>query len=151
MTAAAVPGRRAIKVTTTEQFLKVRGCLPTRAAQVLPALLVSSGIRFCEAIGLQPDDFDFDFDAGVLNVARSVVKVSRAHHPQAKTFLVRDYTKNGQTRRLKLDRDVVHLVAAYISEQGIGPMSVIFPAELVAPPRRTNATLTRPSEPTTAS
>jgi integrase len=137
-----VPGRRAIKVTTTEQFLKVRGCLPTRAAQVLATLLVSSGIRFCEAIGLQPDDFDFDFDAGVLEVARSVVKVSRAHHPQGKTFLVRDYTKNGQTRRLKLDRDVVQLVAAYISEQGVGPTSVIFPAELVAPPRRTKDALT---------
>ena len=136
-----VPGRRAIKVTTTEQFLKVRGCLPTRAAQVLATLLVSSGIRFCEAIGLQPDDFDFD--AGVLEVARSVVKVSRSHHPQGKTFLVRDYTKNGQTRRLKLDRDVVQLVAAYVSEQRIAPTSVIFTAELVAPPRRTKAALTQ--------
>ena len=55
-----VPGRRAIKIATTEQFLKVRACLPTRHAQVLATLLVSSGIRFCEAIGLQPDDFDFD-------------------------------------------------------------------------------------------
>ena len=35
-------------------------------------------------------------------MARSVVKVSREHHPQGKTLLVRDYTKNGQTRRLKL-------------------------------------------------
>ena len=38
-----VPGRRAIKVTTTEQFLKVRECLPTRGAQVFATLLVSSG------------------------------------------------------------------------------------------------------------
>jgi integrase len=95
-----VPGRRAVKITTTEQFLKVRACLPTKPAQVLATLLVSSGIRFCEAIGLQPDDFDFD--ACVLEVARSVVKVSRRHHPEGKTFLVRDYTKNGQTRRIKL-------------------------------------------------
>ena len=135
-----VPGRRAIKVTTTEQFLKVRGCLPTRAAQVFATLLVSSGIRFCEAIGLQPADFDFD--ASVLEVARSVVKVSRPHHPQGKTFLVRDYTKNGQTRRLKLDPDVVQLVRAYVSEQGIGTTLVIFPAELVAPARRTKSALT---------
>jgi hypothetical protein len=35
---------------------------------------------------------DFDFEAGILEVARSVVKVSRQHHPQGKTFLVRDYT-----------------------------------------------------------
>jgi hypothetical protein len=48
-------------------------------------LLASAGIRFCEAIGLQPADFDFE--AGILGVARSVVKVSRKHHPQGKTFL----------------------------------------------------------------
>jgi integrase len=78
---------------------------------------VSSGIRFCEAVGLQPDDFDFD--AGILEVARSVVKVSRQHHPQGKTFLVRDYTKNGQTRRLKLDGAVVELVLGHVSEHDI--------------------------------
>ena len=64
------------------------GCLPTKSAQVFSTLLVSSGIRFCEAIGLQPADFDFE--AGILEVARSVVKVSRHHHPQGKTFLARD-------------------------------------------------------------
>jgi len=37
-----VPGRRAIKVTTTEQFLKVRGCLPTRAAQVLAVRMLTN-------------------------------------------------------------------------------------------------------------
>ena len=99
-----MPGRRAIKIATPEQYLKVRACLPTKPAQVFSTLLVSSGLRFCEAIGLQPADFDFE--AGILEVARSVVKVSREHHPQGKTFLVRDYTKNGQTRRLKLDRAI---------------------------------------------
>ena len=135
-----VPGRRAIKIATPEQYLKVRGCLPTKSARVFSTLLVSSGIRFCEAIGLQPADFDFE--AGILEVARSVVKVSRQHHPQGKTFLVRDYTKNGQTRRLKLDRAVVELVRGHVAEHGIGEMEVIFPAELVVPPRRTKPRLT---------
>lgn len=44
-----------------------------------------------------------------------MVKVSRQHHPQGKTFLVRDYTKNGQTRRLKLDGAVVELVRGYVT------------------------------------
>jgi integrase len=43
---------------------------------------VSGGIRFCEAIGLQAADFDFE--AAILEVARSVVKVSRQHHPRAR-------------------------------------------------------------------
>jgi integrase len=135
-----VPGRRAIKVATPEQFLKVRACLPTRPAQIFATLLVSSGIRFCEAIGLEPGDFDFE--AAILEVARSVVKVSRQHHPQGKTFLVRDYTKNGQTRRLKLDRAAVELVRGHVAEHGIGEGEVIFPADLVVPPRRTKPRLT---------
>ena len=136
-----VPGRRAIKVATPEQYLTVRACLPNKPAQVFSTLLVSSGIRFCEAIGLRPDDFDFE--AGILEVARSVVKVSREHHPQGKTFLVRDYTKNGQTRRLKLDGAVVELVRGHVAEHGIGEREVIFPADLVVPPpRRTKPRLT---------
>ena len=135
-----VPGRRAIKIATPEQYLKVRACLPTKPAQMFSTLLVSSGLRFCEAIGLQPADFDFE--AGILEVARSVVKVSREHHPQGKTFLVRDYTKNGQTRRLKLDRAVVELVCGHVAEYGIDATGVLFPADLVVPPRRTKPGLT---------
>jgi hypothetical protein len=71
-----------------------------------------------------------------------VVKVSRQHHLQGKTFLVRDYTKNGQTRRLKLDRAVVELMRDHVAEHGISEMKVIFPAELVVPPRRTKPQLT---------
>jgi integrase len=135
-----VPGRRAIKIATPEQYAKVRACLPTKPARVFSTLLVSSGIRFCEAIGLQPADFDFE--AAILEVARSVVKVSREHHPQGKTFLVRDYTKNGQTRRLKLDHAVVELVRGHVAEYGIGETEAIFPADLVAPIRRTKPQLT---------
>ena len=136
-----VSGRRAIKVATPEQYLTVRARLPNKPSQVFSTLLVSSGLRFCEAVGLQPDDFDFE--AGILEVARSVVKVSREHHPQGKTFLVRDYTKNGQTRRLKLDRAVVELVRGHVAEHGVGEREVIFPAELVVPPpQRTKPRLT---------
>jgi integrase len=130
-----VPGRRAIKVATTEQYLKIRDCLPTPAAKMFSTLLVSSGVRICEAIGLVPQDLDFD--TCILDVTRSVVKVSREHHPQGKTFLVRYYTKNGQTRQLKLDRGVVKLLHIHVEENGIGPSDLMFPAELVVPPRAT--------------
>jgi integrase len=130
-----------IKVATPEQYLTVRACLPNKPAQVFSTLLVSSGIRFCEAIGLRP--VDFGFEAAILEVARSVVKVARQHHPQGKTFLVRDYTKNGQTLRLKLDRAVVELVRGHVAEYGVAESEVIFPADLVVPPpRRTKPRLT---------
>ena len=55
---------------------------------------------------------------------------------------MRDYTKNGQTRRLKLDGAVVELVRGHVAEYGIGETEVMFPVELVVPPRRTKARLT---------
>lgn len=129
------PGPRSIKVATPEQYLRVRACLPTRAAQVFSTLMVSSGIRFCEAITMRP--MDLDYDTRILEVGRSAVKVSREHHPQGKTFLVREYTKNGEWRRVKLDRDVVELVRAFADENGIAPDDLLFPIELVVPPRAT--------------
>jgi integrase len=135
-----VRGPRAIKIATTDQYLQVRACLPTKPAQVFSTLLVSSGLRFCEAIALRP--MDFDFDTCILEVARSIVKVSREHHPKGKTFLVREYTKNGDWRAIKLDRPVVELVRAHIAEHRISPSDVVFPAELVAPPRATKSGLT---------
>jgi Phage integrase family len=71
-----------------------------------------------------------------------VVKVSRQHHPVGKTFLVRDYTKNGQTRRLKLDRAVVELVRGHVVEHDIGSADLIFSVELWVPPRQTKPRLT---------
>jgi integrase len=91
-------GPRAIKIATTDQYLNVRACLPTKPAQVFSTLLVSSGLRFCEAIGLRP--MEFDFDLCILEIARSVVKVSREHHPQGKTFLVRELHEERGLARL---------------------------------------------------
>ena len=89
--------------------------MPGGSAVTWPMMAaVSSGLRFCEAIGLQPEDLDLD--AGILELARSVVKVSPKHHPQGKTFLVREYTKNGSWRRIKLDRPVVELVRAHVTD-----------------------------------
>ena len=88
--------------------------MPGGSAVTWPMMAaVSSGLRFCEAIGLQPEDLDLD--EGIPELARSVVKVSPKHHPQGKTFLVREYTKNGSWRRIKLDRPVVELVRAHVT------------------------------------
>jgi hypothetical protein len=76
--------------------------------QACSGVLDAAGVQRAPVLrGDRAAALEFDFEAGILEVARSVVKVPRQHHPQGKTFLVRDYTKNGQTRRLKLDGAVV--------------------------------------------
>lgn len=135
-----VPGQRSIKIATPQQYLSVRACLPSRGAKVFSTLLVSSGLRFCEAIAMRP--CDLNFETGVLEVGRSVVSVSREHHPQGKTFLVREYTKNGQWRRVKLDRAAVEMIRVFAEDNGTGQGDLVFPIELVVPPRATKDSLT---------
>ena len=135
-----VPGNRAIKVLIPGQFARVRKHLPNRACKVFATVLVSSGIRPCEGRGLRPEDFDFEADA--IDVVRSVVSVSRKHHPDGKTFLVRDYTKNGTTRRVPVDSGCMRMVRAYIQEHGFEKGDIIFPAELLCPARAVKDTLT---------
>jgi integrase len=107
---------------------------------VLATVLVSSGIRPCEARALRPQDFDFD--AGVIKVERSIVSVSREHHPEGKTFLIRDYTKNGTTRRVPVDNGCMKIVKEYTVRHGFARDEIIFPAEMLVPPRPNKDTLT---------
>jgi site-specific recombinase XerD len=102
----------AIEVMTQPQFVKVRKALPNAPLRVFATVLVSSGIRPCEARGLRPEDFDFG--ASVIKVNRSVVSVSRENHPDGKTFLVRDYTKNGTTRRVPVDSGCISMVKVWV-------------------------------------
>ena len=104
-----VPGRRVIKVATPEQFLKVRACIPTKPAQVFSTLPVSSGLQFCEAIRLQPDDFDFE--AGILrraSVSGRVASASSAGQdvPGARLYEERQTQAQARPGRVELCADM---------------------------------------------
>jgi integrase len=99
------------------------------AARVLARLGVSSGARLCELISFIPKDFDFAAD--MLAVRRSTVEVTAKYHPTGDRFLTREYTKNGQHRRFKVDHAVSEMTWEHIALHGIGPGQVIFPGAAV--------------------
>lgn len=119
-----------IIVATKDQFLRVYNALPHQPAKVLARLGVSSGARLCELISFIPEDFDFGAD--MLDVRRSTVEVTARYHPTGGRFLTREYTKNGEHRRFKIDHAVSVMVQEHIAENGIGPGQVIFPVRLFA-------------------
>ena len=124
-----VPAKPII-VATKDQFLRVYKALPSQPAKVLARLGVSTGARLCELISFIPDDFDFDAD--MLDVRRSTVEVTARYHPTGDRFLTREYTKNGEHRRFRIDHAVSLMVQEHIAENGIGPRQVIFPIRLFA-------------------
>lgn len=119
-----------IVVATKDQFLRVYEALPTPAARCLARLGVSSGARLCELVSFIPKDFDFDTD--MLSVRRSTVEVTADFHPSGGRFLTREYTKNGEHRRFKIDHAVSVLVSRHIAANGIAPGQPIFPVRLFA-------------------
>jgi integrase len=119
-----------IVVATKDQFLRVYNALPSSPSRVLARLGVSSGARLCELISFIPEDFDFATD--MLSVRRSTVEVTAPYHPTGDRFLVREYTKNGEHRRFKIDHAVSHLVREHIAAHTIAPGQPIFPVRLFA-------------------
>jgi integrase len=124
-----VPAKPII-VATKDQFLRVYNALPHQPAKVLARLGVSSGARLCELISFIPADFDFAAD--MLAVRRSTVEVTGKYHPTGDRFLTREYTKNGEHRRFKVDHAVSEMVREHIALHQIGPGQVIFPVRLFA-------------------
>lgn len=77
-----------------------------------------------------PEDFDFATD--MLSVRRSTVEVTAEFHPTGGRFLTRQYTKNGEHRRFKIDHAVAQAVKEHIALHEIAPGELIFPVRLFA-------------------
>lgn len=117
-----------IVVATVAQFQRVHEALPHPAAKVFARLGVSTGARYCELISFVPEDFDFD--RRMLTVSKSTVEVTADFHPEGFRFLTRQYTKNGEHRRMRIDAEVAAMVQEHIAANGIGPGELIFPVRL---------------------
>jgi hypothetical protein len=60
------------------------------------------------------------------------VEVTAKYHPTGDRFLTREYTKNGEHGRFKVDHAVSEMVREHTALHGIGPGQVIFPVRLFA-------------------
>ena len=119
-----------IVVATVPQFERVYTALPHQSAKVFARLGVSTGARYCELISFIPEDFDFS--RGMLTVSKSTVEVTADFHPDGYRFLTRQYTKNGEHRRMKIDAEVADMVREHIAANSIGQGQLIFPVRLFA-------------------
>lgn len=119
------PPRGGIVVATPGQFDRVYKALPEGPPRTFARLGVSTGARYCELISFVPEDFDFE--TNMLTVRRSTVEVTAEFHPEGYRFLTREYTKNGEHRRMKIDKNVAKMVQEHIASNGIKPGELIFP------------------------
>lgn len=112
------------RIITPEQFDELYAALAPDAMKLLAETDIESGLRWGELSELRPSDIDFG--TGVLTVSRVVVELSPQFHPDGGRFLVKDYPKDKEHRRLKLSGQIVAKLQAFIQANGIGRDDLIF-------------------------
>ena len=98
-------------IITPEQFGRVYDALPDDTMRLLAETKIETGLRWGELTELRVRDIDFP--TRMLTVSRAVVEVNAKFHPAGGRFLVKDYPKDGEYRRLKLTSQIAGKLRAY--------------------------------------
>jgi integrase len=118
-------------IITPEQFDEIYNALPDTAARLLVETAIESGLRWGELTELRVRDLDLA--TRMVTVSRKVVEVNREFHPDGGRFLVVNYPKDKEYRRLKLSPQIVAELKGHIRDQGLGPNDLLFVRRVPAP------------------
>jgi integrase len=138
--------KRPPTLLSAAQFDLLHDTLPDDAMRLLVETGIESGLRWGELTELRPKDIDLG--TGVLTVSRAVVHLKSGERPEAGRFLVKDYPKDKQWRRLRLADHMITKLEAHITDLGLGPDDLLFAMPDLGQPRRRRRPETLP-DPTT--
>jgi integrase len=110
-------------IISPEQFDKIYTGL-NADYRLLVETDIESGLRWGELTELRPKDIDFD--TRILTVSRAVVQVNPKYHPEGKRFLVKEYPKDKEYRRLKLSPQIVAKLKAHVDALVLGDDDLLF-------------------------
>ena len=111
-------------IITPEQFCRVYDALPDDTMRLLAETKIETGLRWGELTELRVKDIDFP--TRMLTVTRAVVEVNAKFHPAGGRFLVKDYNKDGEYRRLKLTSQIAGKLRAYVGERELSDDNLVF-------------------------
>ena len=111
-------------IMTPEQFDKLYLALPSGTMKLLVETDIESGLRWGELTELRPRDLDFG--TRILTVSRVVVETSPRFHPDGGRFLIKQYPKDQEHRRLRLGVGIVAKIKAHVDEHGLGDDDLLF-------------------------
>lgn len=114
------------KIVTPEQFEILYQALPDNEMRLLVETDVETGLRWGELIELRVRDLDLP--GRVLTVSRVAVEVTKTFRVEVggQRFLVKEYPKDKEHRRLRLSRQIAAKIDAHISSNGLGPDDLLF-------------------------
>jgi integrase len=111
-------------IVTPDQFDKIYAALSNDAARLLVELDVESGLRWGELTELRPADINLQ--TRIMTVRRVVVELVPTLHNDGKRFVIKEYPKDREHRRLKLSPHVIDAIEEYVDTNGISASGLLF-------------------------
>lgn len=130
-----------LRIVTPTEFASIVAALPGEQWRLLAEVAIGGGLRWGELVELRLGDLDAD--SGVLTVARTLVELRPRFHPDGGRFLIKEYPKNREFRRLKLSRSLITWITTYAEARRLGPGDLLFTAP-TGPRRSRPGPLTAP-------
>jgi integrase len=116
--------KKPLKIITPEQFDAIFTTIPDSVLQLLVETDIETGLRWGELTELRVTDFESL--TRVLTISRTVVQVDPKFHPTGERFLVKDYPKDKEFRRIKISPQLASKIDAHTKDTGLGPHDLIF-------------------------
>jgi integrase len=117
--------RKPLKIITPEQFDAIFAAIPGAILQLMDETDIETGMRWGELTELRVKDLDPA--TRVLTISRTVVQVDPKFHPTGGRFLVKEYPKDKEYRRLKLSTQLAGKLSTHIQSGSLGPGDLLFP------------------------
>jgi len=116
--------KKPLKIITPEQFDAIYTAIPDAILQLLTETDIETGLRWGELTELRVRDLEPI--TRVLTISRTVVQVDPKFHPDGERFLVKEYPKDKEYRRIKLSAQLARKVGTHVTDAGLGPDDLIF-------------------------
>jgi integrase len=98
--------------------------LPDNEFRLLVETDIETGLRWGELTELRPRDINFA--TRMLLVTRVAVELTKRFHPDSGRFLVKEYPKDEEHRRLKLSPQISAKLEAHVDENSLGLDDLVF-------------------------
>lgn len=112
------------KIVSVEQFDRILAALADDCMRMLVETDIETGLRWGELTELRPRDLDLD--ARMITVNRVVVHLRAKGRPVDERFVVKEYPKDRERRRVSITAELANKLRAYILDEDLQTDDLLF-------------------------